>query len=619
MKIIKTSQAMPETGEYVLAWLENTTTPMRAMWVAQFTLPVGDDADPEWGEYSEEKDDYFCPAGWYEMNRHEEQHWSVDGNVVAWCELPRLDAGAAPAAVSQRGEYPQLPEGVMFIEQVGGDVIGRPTDYGFKHGRGIVHGAELFTSEQLRAYFDLGRQPSTAAPALEAPPAVAPQGEYPHEQMDAMALARYKVVPSHASMLWSHAVVAGDGAQQLYVGREVECQNMARKFAGAFLDGAFAFHSMAAAPTAQAAPALEAPAAVDGDQLDSLARKKLGALLNAFGEAQWQAGRGVPCPSIEDAFEAVISAAVALLAAAPQAPAQEAPAAPAPAVPDGWRLVPANPTDAMLGAAQKAWLADPLRRSSTVYAAALAAAPQAPAAPSEGLEALLNEALAEVKRIVDAEQVSLAPTYHNEVRRPNDKRKFHMGDARRAARNAAAALEKAFDVVIVGAVAAPAAPSGRYKLADDGAHQYLDGIEARYSIEREDGTTVAWVLGNEADAKELMAAIGAAPAAPAVDAQAHAETLKKAARYDFLRGSNVANGTVLAEHFGGSRMQDFDAVIDAKIAARAAQAKEGGAPVADAAPLDVCTDPYNCARCKTHPAHRGDMHHAGISRIGGSA
>ena len=58
----------------------------------------------------------------------------------------------------------------------------------------------------------------------------------------------------------------------------------------------------------------------DRDQLDSLARKNLGALLNAFGEAQWQAGRGVPCPSIEDAFEAVISAAVDLLAAAPQAP-----------------------------------------------------------------------------------------------------------------------------------------------------------------------------------------------------------------------------------------------------------------------------------------------------------
>ena len=226
--------------------------------------------------------------------------------------VSKLPQGAAPAAVSQRGEYPQLPEGVMFIEQVGGDVIGRPTDYGFKHGRGIVHGAELFTSEQLRAYFDLGRQPSTAAPALEAPPAVAPQGEYPHEQMDAMALARYKVVPSHASMLWSHAVVAGDGAQQLYVGREVECQNMARKFAGAFLDGAFAFHSMAAAPTAQAAPALEAPAAPEVtaalDRMDALLDPKNKLLAVGDKSATAEASR---------ADMALIRAA---LAAAPQAP-----------------------------------------------------------------------------------------------------------------------------------------------------------------------------------------------------------------------------------------------------------------------------------------------------------
>ncbi|MDR0203986.1 MAG: hypothetical protein LBJ40_17720 [Delftia acidovorans] len=82
-----------------------------------------------------------------------------------------LYAGAAPAAVAPQGDYPPLPEGVMCIEQVGGEVIGRPTDYGFKHGRGIVHGAELFTSEQLRAYFDLGRQPASA-PALEAPAAL---------------------------------------------------------------------------------------------------------------------------------------------------------------------------------------------------------------------------------------------------------------------------------------------------------------------------------------------------------------------------------------------------------------------------------------------------------------
>ena len=59
------------------------------------------------------------------------------------------------------------------------------------------------------------------------------------EEIERMAADRYKVVPSHESMFHRWAVVAGTGTQQLYLGREVECQNMARKFAGAFLDGAF--------------------------------------------------------------------------------------------------------------------------------------------------------------------------------------------------------------------------------------------------------------------------------------------------------------------------------------------------------------------------------------------
>ena len=63
-------------------------------------------------------------------------------------------------------------------------------------------------------------------------------GEIP-ESIERMATGRYKVVPSHESMFHRWAVVAGSGTQQLYLGREVECQNMARKFAGAFLDGAF--------------------------------------------------------------------------------------------------------------------------------------------------------------------------------------------------------------------------------------------------------------------------------------------------------------------------------------------------------------------------------------------
>lgn len=141
-----------------------------------------------------------------------------------------------------------------------------------------------------------------------APAAVAPRGEYPHEQMDAMALDRYKVVPSNASMLWSHAVVAGDGTQQLYVGREVECQNMVRKFAGAFLDGAFAFHSTAAAPTAQAAPALEAPAA-------PMTTAEACAAL-AINSALHRIRAGNAAGAIEP-----LEQARAALAAAPQAPA----------------------------------------------------------------------------------------------------------------------------------------------------------------------------------------------------------------------------------------------------------------------------------------------------------
>lgn len=221
MKIIKTSEALPKSGRYVLAWLQGAKIPMRAMWAAQHTLPLGDDEDPEWGEYSEEKDEYFCPAGWYEMNQHEEQHWGVDGNVVAWCELPRLDhqclaqieepaqpvcwirfcsdgstegpimhsqicearktsgawtplyAGAAPAAVSPRGEYPQLPEAAVWSAagEDGMPTLGKGWMFSpVQQGNATL---PLFTAQQMWAYHDLGRQSAPAAPALEAPAAPA--------------------------------------------------------------------------------------------------------------------------------------------------------------------------------------------------------------------------------------------------------------------------------------------------------------------------------------------------------------------------------------------------------------------------------------------------------------
>lgn len=87
-----------------------------------------------------------------------------------------------------------------------------------------------------------------------------------------MAAERYKVVPSHESMFHRWAVVAGTGTQQLYLGREVECQNMARKFAGAFLDGAFVAMQ-------QAAPQQEAQ-----EPVAFMSPKQLAALSDPEGE-----------------------------------------------------------------------------------------------------------------------------------------------------------------------------------------------------------------------------------------------------------------------------------------------------------------------------------------------
>lgn len=63
-------------------------------------------------------------------------------------------------------------------------------------------------------------------------------------EFDRIALDRFKVVP-HEGVFHRWAVVAGGGEQKLYIGREVECHNMARKFAGAFLDGAYIARQMA--------------------------------------------------------------------------------------------------------------------------------------------------------------------------------------------------------------------------------------------------------------------------------------------------------------------------------------------------------------------------------------
>lgn len=64
------------------------------------------------------------------------------------------------------------------------------------------------------------------------------QHHFPHEDMDKVALDRYKVAKS-ISTIWPYSVAAGDGNQELFHGGESTCKHVARKLAGAFLDGAF--------------------------------------------------------------------------------------------------------------------------------------------------------------------------------------------------------------------------------------------------------------------------------------------------------------------------------------------------------------------------------------------
>lgn len=71
--------------------------------------------------------------------------------------------------------------------------------------------------------------------------------EIKHEDIDSVALTRYKVVKSK-SAIWPCAVVAGNGEQELFSDSESTCKHVARKLAGAFLDGAFYANSIVAKP-----------------------------------------------------------------------------------------------------------------------------------------------------------------------------------------------------------------------------------------------------------------------------------------------------------------------------------------------------------------------------------
>ncbi|OMG61507.1 hypothetical protein AUR59_020325 [Stutzerimonas balearica] len=100
------------------------------------------------------------------------------------------------------------------------------------------------------------------------------QPPYPHEAMDVIATSRYQVVASGSGPLSRYYVRAGDGKCELYRGGKSDCEHVARKLAGAFLDGGLTAFGLYAAPIAQTAPQPE--------QSEELAWKVLQAATDAL-------------------------------------------------------------------------------------------------------------------------------------------------------------------------------------------------------------------------------------------------------------------------------------------------------------------------------------------------
>lgn len=381
-------------------------------------------------------------------------------------------------------------------------------------------------------------------PAGAAPAAVAPQGD----EDDSLLLCASDL--QHSAIYDSHS----------------EMQDCARAVADRI--------------KALAAPALEAPAAPAGE----------GSLPSSFDVRR-------ALQFIHDTFkkdldagyrtkdkEFAVSIAAPALAAAPQAPEMEAQAA---------NDLAQRLRTACLSVRSKSYPLSDLIPLMQQAADALAAAPQAPRLGEDALHLLHRllsnqhtltgpEFRAELEKIVAEESVrhAAAPQAPNCTRcsgsgedpegylthghGPDD----HTVDGPCRSCDGTGAAPQA-----------PAAPVGQYTLVDEGLPVELAGAQAQYSIERADGSTAAWILGDESAAAELMAALRmpvsgaalAAPAAPAVDAQ-------DAARYRWLRDTSVPPHNFylsVPDEFKDERYtpRDVDAAIDAAIAA---QAKEGG-------------------------------------------
>ena len=89
-------------------------------------------------------------------------------------------------------------------------------------------------------------------------------------------------------------------------------------------------------------------------------------------------------------------------------------------------------------------------------------------------------------------------------------------------------------------------------------------IDANYAVVTVGDSVVCCAMHNHNDARFIAAA---SPATITALVQQLQEAQRDAKRYQWLRGVPTLAGNIrLAEYFGGSRTQDFDAAIDAAVA-----------------------------------------------------
>lgn len=115
---------------------------------------------------------------------------------------------------------------------------------------------DAFRSKTIARLMEMVNERDREIATLKARPAQTEQQGYPHESMDTIALARYHVGPSGSGTLHRYAVRAGDGECELYRGSKSDCEHVARKLAGAFLNGGLTAIELYAGPIAQPADRL---------------------------------------------------------------------------------------------------------------------------------------------------------------------------------------------------------------------------------------------------------------------------------------------------------------------------------------------------------------------------